>query len=84
MVVPLAVFRRSTTEAPCSYRLDSRAPFLMSGFAALTAVVEAVVPLPSGSTALTTAVVPRWVQILAALLYAAVPLAGAAVPLAQR
>ena len=56
----------------------------MSGFAALVAAVEAGVPFQGGSTALTAAVVPRWVQIPAALLCVAVPLAEAAVPLAQR
>ena len=56
----------------------------MSGFAALVAAVEAVVPLVSGSTALTTAVVPLKVQDLAPLLCAAVPLGGTVVPLAQR
>ena len=34
----------------------------MSGFVALAAAVEAVVPLVCDSTALTTAVVPLWVQ----------------------
>ena len=56
----------------------------MSGFAALAAAVEAVVPVRSGSTALTTKVVPLWVQDPASLLYAAVPLVVVAVPLAQR
>ena len=58
----------------------------MSGFAALVAAVEAVVPLLSGSTAITTMVVPLWVQVLplllAPLFCAAVPQGGTVVSLA--
>ena len=55
----------------------------MSGFAALAAAVEAVVPLPSGSTALTTTVVLLWVQDLAPLMCMAVSLGGTVVPPTQ-
>ena len=55
----------------------------MSGFAALAAAVEAVVLLLSGSTALTTAVVPLRVQDLALLFCVAVPLGGTVVLLAS-
>ena len=54
-IVPPGALSHSTAAVMIFYFLDSRVSPLVSGFAALAAAVEAVVPLASGSTAPTTA-----------------------------
>ena len=85
MVVPPGALSRSTIVVLSSYHLDSRVTSLVSGFAALVAAVEAVVPHVSGSTAPTTAAStalgPNPHSPLACPVYTAVPRGGAVVPL---